>query len=60
MLNFASRYIPVYKVNMALLSESVLATIYAGLLLNEIPGVRFYIGAVLIILAIGSVFFARK
>jgi drug/metabolite transporter (DMT)-like permease len=60
MLNFASRYIPVYKVNMALLSESVLATIYAGLLLNEIPEVRFYIGAVLIILAIGSVFFARK
>jgi len=60
MLNFASRYIPVYKVNMALLSESVLATIYAGLLLNEIPEVRFYIGAVLIIMAIGSVFFARK
>lgn len=59
-LNWASRLIPVYMVNMALLSESVLATIYAALLLNEIPPLLFYAGAVCIFLAIISVFWTRK
>lgn len=59
-LNWASRKIPVYKVNMAFLSEAVLATIYAALLLDEIPQIQFYIGAFLIISAIVTVFLPRK
>jgi drug/metabolite transporter (DMT)-like permease len=59
-LNWASRKIPVYKVNMAFLSEAVLATIYAALLLNEIPPADFYIGAVLILAGIFSIFLYRK
>ncbi len=51
-LNWASRRIPVYIVNTALLSESVLATVYAALILGEIPGLLFYIGAILIINAV--------
>ena len=60
LLNWASRHIPVYRVNMALLSESVLATIYAAILLDEIPHALFYVGALLIIGAIVSVFRVRK
>lgn len=59
-LNWASRKIPVYKVNMAFLSEAVLATTYAALLLNEIPPQDFYIGAVLIISAILTIFLFKK
>jgi drug/metabolite transporter (DMT)-like permease len=59
-LNWASRKIPVYKVNMAFLCEAVLATIYAALLLNEIPPQDFYIGAVLTISAILSIFLYKK
>jgi len=56
MLNWASRRIPVYLVNMALLSESVLASFYAALLLDEIPPAEFYLGALLIIISITMVF----
>jgi len=51
-LNWASRRMAVYKVNMALLSEAVLATLYAALLLNEYPPASFYPGAFLILLSI--------
>lgn len=60
LLNWASRHIPVYRVNMALLSESVLATIYAAILLDEIPHSLFYLGALLIIGAIVSVFRVKR
>ena len=59
-LNWASRKIPVYKVNMAFLSEAVLATTYAALLLNEIPPADFYIGAAFILGGILSIFLIRK
>lgn len=59
-LNWASRKIPVYKVNMSFLSEAVLATAYAALLLNEIPPHEFYFGAALILLAIISIFVFEK
>ena len=59
-LNWASRKIPVYKVNMAFLSEAVLATIYAALLLDEVPPQDFYIGAALILSAIISIFIFKK
>ncbi len=56
LLNWASRRMPIYKVNMALLGEAVLATFYAAILLNEIPSLNFYIGAILILISIGLVF----
>ncbi len=59
LLNWASRHIPVYKVNMALLGESILATIFAALLLDEIPQTKFYFGAILILAAIVQVFWRR-
>jgi len=51
-LNWASQRMPVYKVNLALLLESVLATIYAAFLLTEIPTLSFYPGALLILNAV--------
>jgi drug/metabolite transporter (DMT)-like permease len=59
-LNWASRKIPVYYVNTALLSEAVLATVLAALILQEIPGINFYIGAVLIIISVIRIFRQRK
>ncbi|MBN1853084.1 MAG: DMT family transporter [Pirellulales bacterium] len=55
-LNWASRKIPVYIVNMTLLGEAVLATLYAALVLDEWPHRHFYIGAALIVASILSVF----
>ena len=51
-LNWASQRMPVYRVNLALLLESVLATIYAVVLLAEIPPPSFYPGAGLILAAV--------
>ena len=51
-LNWAAQRMPVYRVNLALLSESVLATIYAAVLLAEIPPPSFYPGAGLILAAV--------
>ena len=59
-LNWASRKMVVYKVNMALLSESVMATIYAALLLDQIPAWNFYIGAIMILLSVYIVFRLEK
>jgi len=56
LMNWAARHIRVYLVNMALLSESVLATLYAAVLLNEIPQGRFYLGALFILVSIWLVF----
>lgn len=55
-LNWASRRMVVYKVNMALLSESIMATIYAALLLDQIPAWNFYLGAVMILFSVYIVF----
>lgn len=60
MLNWASRKMPVYRVNMVLLSESVLATLMAALFLSEFPDSMFYIGASLILSSIGWIFFKEK
>jgi len=60
MLNWASRKMPVYRVNMVLLSESVLATLMAALFLSEFPDSMFYIGALLILSSIGWIFFKEK
>ncbi|APF18154.1 protein of unknown function DUF6 transmembrane [Caldithrix abyssi DSM 13497] len=60
LLNWASRKMPVYLVNLAMQGEAVLATFYAALLLNEIPGEQFYFGAGLILLAVSFIFLNRR
>ncbi len=54
MLNWASRRIEIYKVNMVLLSESVFATFLAALFLKEYPTFEFYLGAAMILAGIGG------
>lgn len=51
LLNWAARKIEVFKVNLMLLLEAVLATILAALIFEEIPDWNFYAGAFLIISA---------
>ena len=60
LLNWSSRRMPVYVVNMALLGESVLATIMAYVFLEEIPDLYFLLGALLIIVSIGWVFWKQR
>jgi len=51
LLNWAARKIEVFKVNLTLMLEAVLATILAALIFEEIPDWNFYAGALLIISA---------
>ena len=60
LLNWASRKMPVYLVNLAMQGEAVLATFYAFLLLDEHPGGHFYAGAILILFAVSFIFFQRE
>ncbi len=60
LLNWASRRMPVYLVNMALLLESVLATAMAAIFLSEIPDTLFLAGALLILISIGWVFLSGR
>ncbi len=60
MLNWASRRIEIYRVNMVLLSESVFATLLAALLLNEYPPYAFYMGALLILAGIAGMVRIRR
>ncbi len=48
LLNWSVRRLRAFTVNMAVLGEPVLATLYAALLFREIPGAAFYAGAALI------------
>ncbi len=60
LLNWASRRMPVYLVNLAMQGEAVLATLFAALLLNETPSPHFYFGAFLIILAVSIIFWGKE
>ncbi len=60
LLNWASRKMPVYLVNLAMQGEAVLATLFAALLLSEIPTASFYPGALLILIAISFIFWVKK
>jgi drug/metabolite transporter (DMT)-like permease len=51
MLNWASQHIEIFKVNLTMLLEPVLATIAGMLIFLEFPGLNFYPGALLIISA---------
>ncbi len=58
LLNWSVRRLRAFTVNMAVLGEPVLATIYAALLFGERPGRAFFAGALLI--ACGLVLAARE
>ena len=49
-----------YVVNVAVLGEPVLATLYAAFLFHEIPGVPWGIGTALIVCGVITVFFAER
>jgi drug/metabolite transporter (DMT)-like permease len=49
LLNWSVRQLPAFPVNMAVLGEPVLATLYAAILFKEMPTRLFYPGAALIL-----------
>jgi drug/metabolite transporter (DMT)-like permease len=51
-MNYALRYMPAYKVNIAILGEPVGAAIWAALLLDERPAAGTVVGGVLILAGI--------
>jgi len=55
-LNWSSRHLQIYKVNLVLLLEPVMATLSGMLLLSEFPAERFYIGAALILVSLAFLF----
>ena len=60
LLNWASRHIEIYKVNLTLLLEPVLATLGGMVFMNEFPGISFYLGAGLIILSVGLLVYVEN
>jgi len=52
LLNWSVRRLRALVVNLAILGEPILATIYAAILFNEIPGPAFYAGGATILLGI--------
>jgi drug/metabolite transporter (DMT)-like permease len=48
LVNYAIRHMEAYRVNLSILVEPVVSTALAALLFAEIPGSRFYLGAVLV------------
>jgi drug/metabolite transporter (DMT)-like permease len=55
LLNWASRHIEIYKVNLALLLEPVLATVTGMVFVYEFPGRFFYVGAVFILFSVSAI-----
>jgi drug/metabolite transporter (DMT)-like permease len=61
LLNWSSRHLQIFKVNMSMLLEPVLATLGGMLFFAEFPEVSFYAGAGTILLAVGLlVYFERR
>lgn len=60
LLNWASRKIEIYKVNLMLLLEPVLATLMGIIFLYEFPSISFYFGAALIIFALLFIILKEK
>jgi len=58
LINWATRFIPVYRINLMMLGELVFASIWAFTLFSEFPGVSFFVGAPFVLtgitLAIGE------
>jgi drug/metabolite transporter (DMT)-like permease len=60
LLNWSSRRIEIYKVNLVLLLEPILATIGGMLFFMEFPPFRFYTGAFLIVFSISYVIYTES
>lgn len=60
LLNWALRYVPAVDVSTAILLEPVFASIVAGFLFDEIPGVRTIFGAVIVLGAIAGMRYTRR
>ena len=60
LLNWASRKIEIYKVNLMLLLEPVLATLMAIIFIYEFPKINFYLGAALIIFSLIFITYFEK
>jgi drug/metabolite transporter (DMT)-like permease len=60
LLNWGVRRMRTYVVNVAVLGEPVLATLYAALLFKEIPGPFWAAGALLIAAGVLTIFFAER
>lgn len=52
LLNYAVRHLESYRVSLSILVEPVVSTALAALLFAEIPGPRFYLGAVLVLFGV--------
>jgi drug/metabolite transporter (DMT)-like permease len=59
-LNWSSRHLHIYKVNLVLLLEPVLATLSGMLFLAEFPANQFYIGAALILVSLAFLFYREE
>lgn len=51
-LNWASRHLEIFKVNLMLLMEPLLATLAGILFIAEYPPINFYIGASMILISL--------
>jgi drug/metabolite transporter (DMT)-like permease len=60
LLNWSSRHLEIFKVNLTLQLEPVLATIAGMIFFFEYPSNTFYLGAGLILFSIGYLFYAEK
>jgi drug/metabolite transporter (DMT)-like permease len=49
LVNLAIRHIESYRVNLSILVEPVVSTVLAAILFHEVPGLRFYPGAALVL-----------
>jgi len=59
-LNWASRHMEIYKVNLVLLLEPVLATLSGIIFLSEFPSPNFYFGAGLILLSLWYLMYSEN
>ena len=60
LLNWAVRRMKAYAVNVAVLGEPLLATIYAALLFREVPGLVWALGTATILAGVLTVFLAER
>ena len=60
LLNRTSQYLEIYKVNLAMLLEPVLGTIAGMLIFREFPGINFYIGATILLIAISMLVYRER
>jgi drug/metabolite transporter (DMT)-like permease len=60
LLNWSSRHLQIFKVNLTLLLEPVIATLAGILLFFEFPGFYFYAGGALIMLSLAYLVYLER